>query len=237
MAFTQVTVTGSYQLPDGTPVDGTVTFTPTQAMSNVAAEAEVSVSAPVVAAIVGGEVTASLAATNDSGTTPTGVTYKVEVRSHRHSGLVEQVWWLAVPAAGGAIDLATVEKQYVAPSAVPYLTRVEALTLFAPTQAEQAITYAASFTPDTGDGASQAMSCSGDVTVQVPTGTPTPVLTLTFVASGADRQVTFAAGIRTSTGLTRGPHTIPTGEALIAALRWSGLLTDWVLVALTTTEA
>lgn len=237
MAFTQVTVVGSYQLPDGTPVDGLVTFTPTQAMTNTDDTAEVSVLAPVVAAIVGGDVTASLAATDDADTTPAGTTYQVEVRSHRHSGLVEPVWWLDVPADAGTIDLATVEKQYVAPAAAPYLTRAVADVLYAPTQDEQAVDYTASFTPDTSDGASQGMSCTGNVTVQPPTGTPLPVLTLAFVASGADRDVTFSSGIRVSTGLDRGPHTVPSGEALFAALRWSGLLDDWVLVALTTTEA
>lgn len=237
MAFTQIAVTGSYQLADGTAVDGTVTFTPTTAMSNGSGSTEVSVSAPVVGAIVGGAVTASLAATDDADTTPAGVTYLVEVRSHRHPGLVEPVWWLPVPAAGGSIDLATVEKQYVAPAAVPYLTRSAADDLFAPTQVEVEVDYASSFTPSTTAGVSQAMTCTGNVAVQVPTGAAVPVLQFAFAASTTERTVTFAAGIRTSTGVTRGPHTVPAGEALLAVLRWSGLLADWVLVAHTVTAS
>lgn len=237
MAFTQIAVTGTYQLADGTAVDGSVTFTPTATMRNGAGESETTVSAAVVAAIVGGVMTGSLAATDDTGTTPVGVTYRVEVRSHRHPGLVEGPFWIEVPFDGGAIDLDTVPALDVPPSAIPYLTRTEADGVYAPLADEVAVTYAASFTPSTSTGVSQAMTCTGDVAVQVPTGPTVPVLHLAFVASGAERDVTFTAGIRTSSGLTRGPHTVPAGEGLLAALRWSGLLSDWVLVALTVTAA
>lgn len=237
MAFTQIGVTGHYQLPDGTPVDGTVTFTPTTAMTNVDGDTEVSVAAPVVGPIVGGTLTASLAASDDEGTTPEGVTYRVEVRSYRHTGLMEPVWWLTVPAGGGAIDLATVEKQYVTPRAAPYLTRQAADGLYAPIVAETVVDYDASFAPSTSLALSQAMVCTGDVTVLVPTGPTDAVLRLALLASGAERQVTFSTGIRVTTGIERGPHAVPAGEVLLAALQYSALVSDWVLTALTVTEA
>lgn len=234
MAFTQVSVTGNFQLADGSAVDGSVTFTPTMVMRNSDATTETTEPAPVVAAIVGGTMTASLAATDDADTTLTGVTYKVEVRSHRHSGVLD-TFWIEVPAGGGTIDLDTVERQFVAPTAAPYLTRAVADTLYAPLSVETPVDYAASFTPNTNTAINQIVTCTGDTTVQPPTGPTDAVLQLGFLASGGARNVTFASGIRTSTGINRGPHPVPAGEALFAALRWSDLISAWSLLAVTTT--
>lgn len=70
--------------------------------------------------------------------------------------------------------------------------------------------------------------------VTVPTnGTNGQVYKMRFYASGATRTVTFASGIRTSTGLTRGAYSIPSGECLIATLEYVGMISAWVLTAAT----
>jgi hypothetical protein len=56
---------------------------------------------------------------------------------------------------------------------------------------------------------------------------------LCILASAAARNVTFATAIRTSTGITRGPYAIPSGQILIAALKFSTLTGAWTLVAAT----
>lgn len=111
MAFTQVTVTGNYQLPDGSAASGAVVFTPTAPMRNATATSETSVSAPVHAQIVAGALSVVLAATTDPGTTPVGVTYEVV----EYVGTaVPRRYWLAVPHGGGTIDLdaATIIETY-----------------------------------------------------------------------------------------------------------------------------
>lgn len=236
MAFTQIAVTGNYQLSDGSLVDGSVTFTPTAPMRNVDGSTETNVTAPVEAAIVGGTMSGSLAATDDSGTTPAGVTYRVDVRAHRHAG-IQQTFWIEVPHDGGPIDLDAAPILDVPPRALLYLTRTDADGLYAPLAVETAVGYAASFSPNTGAALSQAMTCTGNVTVQPPTGPTDFVLRLAFLASGSARTVTFSTGIRTSTGITRGPHTVPAGEVLLAALQYSELLSAWVLTAMTITAA
>lgn len=99
MAFTQVTVTGTYRDAEGDEAVGAVVFTPAAAMRNDS----IVVASPVTAQIVDGAISVSLAATDDPDTLPLGVTYEV----------VEQIvgtryrrrYQLPVPYAGGAIDL------------------------------------------------------------------------------------------------------------------------------------
>jgi hypothetical protein len=105
MAFTQVTVTGSWTFPGrAIPITGTVTFTPTEPMANTGTV----VSAPTVATLNGNTISVSLAATDDVDTAPATVLYQV----------VEQIpaqgyrnpYFIAVPRGGGSIDLATVPR-------------------------------------------------------------------------------------------------------------------------------
>lgn len=71
--------------------------------------------------------------------------------------------------------------------------------------------------------------------LSVPTGTPADGQTykLCCLASGATRTWTFAAGFRLSTGLTSRTFSIPSGEALIAAVEYSSDLAAWVVTAAT----
>lgn len=107
MAFTQITVTGRRQLPDGTPASGWVTFTPTVPMRNSTSTAETSMRAPVYGEIVAGVISAGVAATTDPGTTPPGATYRVEERVTGVSTI--RVYHLAVPhdSPSGVLDLDT----------------------------------------------------------------------------------------------------------------------------------
>lgn len=110
MAFTQITVTGSFQDGDGQPVQhGNVRFTPTAGMVNSTSPAEASGTTTIRRNIANGVFTSALtlAATDDAGTTPTGVTYKVEERLGQDR---PTTYYIRVPAAGGAIDLSTVER-------------------------------------------------------------------------------------------------------------------------------
>jgi hypothetical protein len=101
VAFTYITVTGTYKNPDASNATGAVSFTPTGTMRN----ANVTVADPVVGQLTSGALSVSLAATDDSGTTPTGVTYLV---TEYITGLATpRTYYLAVPNAGGSINLAT----------------------------------------------------------------------------------------------------------------------------------
>ena len=63
------------------------------------------------------------------------------------------------------------------------------------------------------------------------------VLQLVVLASTANRTVTFASAVRTSTGVTRGPYTITAGQILRAAVEYSTLTNAWALVGATTTAS
>lgn len=77
-------------------------------------------------------------------------------------------------------------------------------------------------------------TASGNVTFNPPTGGANrQVLRIAVLASGADRTVTFAAGIRIGSGITRGPLTVTSGQVLLAALEYSTLINAWVLTATT----
>lgn len=105
MAFTQITVTGTFQNSDGTPASGGIRFTPTAVMRNGTSATEINARTPVHAQVVNGVLSAvTLAATTDPGTTPTGVTYEV---SEHLTGQQRLTYHIAVPHDGGAISLDT----------------------------------------------------------------------------------------------------------------------------------
>ena len=68
MAFTNVTLTGTFETADGDDASGWVRFTPTTAMSNGTV---IVAAAPVLAFLSGGGISVVLVATDDSGTTTT----------------------------------------------------------------------------------------------------------------------------------------------------------------------
>lgn len=102
MSFTMVPLTGTFETPAGTPASGTITLTPDSPMENAGMVATV----PVVLTLVSGAIPsgAEIAATDDVGTTPSGVTYTVEIAIQ---GAPTVIGTLAVPASAGSIDLAT----------------------------------------------------------------------------------------------------------------------------------
>jgi hypothetical protein len=114
VAFTQVTVTGTYRDAEGNDAQGAVVFTPTHAMRN----GEIVVSAPRTAQIVAGAIDIDLAATDDAGTTPEGVVY--EVSEHITGTRVRRTYYLAVPAAGGPVDLDTAPIVEDVPGAITF---------------------------------------------------------------------------------------------------------------------
>lgn len=63
------------------------------------------------------------------------------------------------------------------------------------------------------------------------------VLQLIILASAADRAVTFASSLRTTTGVSRGPYTVPSGQILRAAVEYSTLTSAWAILAATVTAA
>lgn len=76
MAFTSVTVTKSWENPDGTIPVGTVTFTLSAEITDSSTGKSVPAE-PIVAALAGGVLKQTLLANNDTTTVPTGTIYAV----------------------------------------------------------------------------------------------------------------------------------------------------------------
>ena len=92
MAFTPITVTGTYMLPGGAPASGSVSyasgsvsFTPTAEMRDPATSMIVSTQETTVMLDEFGSFSISLFATNDIGVVPNGVTYEVNERLNETS--------------------------------------------------------------------------------------------------------------------------------------------------------
>lgn len=110
MAFTAITVTRRYLTAELTPATGKVTFTPTAPMVN----GDTVVAAPRADTLdAEGDLTISVAATNDPTTSPPGVSYEVR---EQIDGQPTRTYYVTVPynAAGGTVDLST-----LTPAAVP----------------------------------------------------------------------------------------------------------------------
>lgn len=97
------------------------------------------------------------------------------------------------------------------------------------------VTFSATPTLDpTTAGNYVQITATGDITSLdvTPTGaTDRQKLEVAVLASLADRSVTVAAAVRTSTGVTRGPYTIPSTEAGVFLFEYVALVSDWVLVS------
>lgn len=84
------------------------------------------------------------------------------------------------------------------------------------------------------------MSATGDITayaVSTVGAQDGQVLQLVTLASGGSRNVTFAAALRTTTGVARGPYTVTSGQLLRAAVEFSTLTNAWALLAATVTAS
>lgn len=112
MAFTPITVTRRYLTAElAIPAAGTVRLTPTAPMVNV----DTVVAAGRVGSLdAEGDLTLVVAANNDPGTTPVGVSYEVR---EDITGQPIRTYYVTVPydAAGGAVDLSTLASSPVPP--------------------------------------------------------------------------------------------------------------------------
>lgn len=101
MSFTVRTLTHGFTNADGTACSGKVTFDLTDVMTNGAATIVPSeVDAPLDSS---GAISVSLAANDDTGTSPTGVQWRA---TFRILGAEDETYLITVPSAGsGAIDL------------------------------------------------------------------------------------------------------------------------------------
>jgi hypothetical protein len=99
MTFTMVPIQGTYTHLDGTPLPGTVvTFTPTAPMTNAGR----TVTQLSATADGNGRVSLLLPAVDDSGTTPTGVVYRVVETHGQGAG---RSYLLPVPAASAGAGI------------------------------------------------------------------------------------------------------------------------------------
>ena len=103
MAFTAITVTGTFEAASGAAASGTLTFTLTEAMEN----GNVVVSpAPIVVALdSSGHFSTNLFANDDMGTVPAGVQYGV---TEQIAGAEPRDYFITVPSGlGGTVDIST----------------------------------------------------------------------------------------------------------------------------------
>lgn len=105
MAFTEITVTGTFKSPTGSAASGTVTFTLTRPMEQPGVG--IVEPTPIVASLSAGAISQVLYATDDTDTTEAGsVFYSVE---EQIVGLPSRSYTINVPhsAADGTVDLST----------------------------------------------------------------------------------------------------------------------------------
>lgn len=126
MPFTQITVVGTFHDATGAAASGSVIFRPYRMRNGV-----IIVEAPIVAQLdATGSISASLAATDDTGTEPGGSGYLVEeniVNAARRA-----TYYLPVPHGGGTVDLAAAQVAEDAPTLITYLTQAAADARYEP---------------------------------------------------------------------------------------------------------
>lgn len=152
---------------------------------------------------------------------PTGTTSTtVSLGNHTHA-------YIATTAAGAASGVATLDAN----------TRVPTAQMPRTPTTRRTVTFAATITLDpTVDGNICDITATGDITSlgASTTGvTDGQVLRVRVLASAATRNVTIASAIRTSTSITRGPYAIPSGQVLICAFEYVGLVSAYVVTAAT----
>ena len=104
MSFTQVTVTGSFETPDGEPALGTVTAELSEPIKNAGTWVG---DAKVVRSLVKGEIAdLHLVANDDPGTTPEGSFYTFTVAL---DGTANRVYTGSLPSGSGPIDIRSFE--------------------------------------------------------------------------------------------------------------------------------
>lgn len=105
MAFTPITVTAEYLSPSGTPMSGKVTFMLTSTMRQPSVNKSITPVEITKTLNASGIISATLYATNDTDTAPTGVTYEV---TERIRGAALNKYFISIDknAINGAVDLA-----------------------------------------------------------------------------------------------------------------------------------
>ena len=96
-----------------------------------------------------------------------------------------------------------------------------------------ALTYNASLTPDASQGNYRVCTLTGDTTLNPPTSpVDGQMWRARFIASGAQRVVTFAAGLRRATGIGS-TLTIPSGKRGDVGLLYETADSAWTVLAAT----
>ncbi len=102
MAFSQCTVTHTFENADGTAASGSIEFTLTNIMTNGATTL---VPASITANLNGsGQLSQALTSNADTGTIPTTTQWRVDLRI---LGAQQQTYFITVPTGGGTADLFT----------------------------------------------------------------------------------------------------------------------------------
>ena len=116
MAFTLITVTGTYLLPTGHPASGSVSFTLTAPMRDASTDITITPQEQVVALSPSGSISINLYANDDDTTVPDGVTYEVNERLNE-TGYNKYFFTLNSNSPNGRFNLAD-----VAPNEQPIVT-------------------------------------------------------------------------------------------------------------------
>ncbi len=96
------------------------------------------------------------------------------------------------------------------------------------TRARTALTFASSITPNCDDGLSRSVTLTGDCVIGAPTNPVDGyIIRLKFLASGADRELTFNSSIKLPTGITY-EATVVAGSTRIIELEYNG--TSWMMI-------
>lgn len=107
MAFTLITVTGTYLLPTGAPASGSVSFTLTAPMRDASTDVTITPQEQVVALSSSGSISINLYANDDDTTQPDGVTYEVNERLNE-TGYNKYFFTLNSNSPNGIFNLADV---------------------------------------------------------------------------------------------------------------------------------
>jgi hypothetical protein len=109
MAFTQTTVTHTFENADGTPASGSLTFTLLARMTNGSTTI---VPAEIPANLDGsGHLSQSLTSNQDPTTLPQNVQWRVDFRITAVGSPVTEAFYITVPPGPGTVDLGSLLPQ------------------------------------------------------------------------------------------------------------------------------
>jgi hypothetical protein len=128
MAFTTITVTGTFLAAGGSAASGNITFVASATMTDSASNQTVSPTLVTGTLNGSGVLSVALTATDDSTTQPTGVTYEV---TENVTGAGQNKYNIEVPASspGGTLDLADITPAVTPITSYSYATQAYVNTL------------------------------------------------------------------------------------------------------------